>query len=209
MVAELFLPVEPGEDVPVTWGAPVCSLFVPAGLDRCELLQLSGAAGAKQRFQLPPAVPDLSQQSSVEIKSQHKLVWESRQRSRRSRPVERGDNFIQLLFKVELFFWAWIWSVECEQKASSKPLLSCVRFFLPFFSSPWNIWCYRQSHILEWKRKIKKIPLSSEAGLYHLVFSVNTGASGLHGPSSCQLQNGNIYLLLMLILNVSVTWKWK
>lgn len=52
----------------------MCSLFVPAGLDRCELLQLSGAAGAKQRFQLPPAVPDQSQQSSVEIKSQHKLV---------------------------------------------------------------------------------------------------------------------------------------
>lgn len=47
--------------------------------------------------------------------------------------MERGDNFIQLLFKVELFFWAWIWSMGCEKKASSKPLLSCVRFFLPFF----------------------------------------------------------------------------
>lgn len=105
----------------------------PVGLDRCELLQLSGAAGAKERFQLPPTVPDRSQHSSVEIKSQHKLVGGSRQRSRRSRSVQRGDNFIQLLFKVELFFWAWIWPVQCEKKASSKPLLSCVRFFLPFF----------------------------------------------------------------------------
>lgn len=46
----------------------------PVGLDRCELLQLSRAAGAKERFQLPSAVPDLSQQSPVEIKSQHELV---------------------------------------------------------------------------------------------------------------------------------------
>lgn len=170
----------------VTWGAPVCSLFLPVGLDRCELLQLSGAAGAKERFQLPPAVPDLSQQSSVEIKSQHKLAWESRQWSRRSRSVERGDNFIQLLFKVELFFWAWIWSVECEQKASSKPLLSCVRFFLPFFFLSLKHLVLPTVPYPWMKEENKKRPLCSAAGLCHLVFSVNTGARSLHGPSSCQ-----------------------
>lgn len=40
---------------------------------------------------------------------------------------------MQSVFKVELFFWAWIQSAKCEWKASSKPSLSCVRFFLPFF----------------------------------------------------------------------------
>lgn len=59
---------------PGTREARVCSPVLPVGLDRCERLQRSGAAGVKERIQLPPAVPDLSQQSSVEIKSQHKLV---------------------------------------------------------------------------------------------------------------------------------------
>lgn len=48
--------------------------------------------------------------------------------------MERGDNFMQSVLKVELFFWAWIQSVECEQKASSKPSLSRVSSILPFFS---------------------------------------------------------------------------
>lgn len=47
--------------------------------------------------------------------------------------MERGDNFMQSVFKVELFFGAWMQSAECEQKASSKPSLSCVRFFTSFF----------------------------------------------------------------------------
>lgn len=85
---------QPGGGSDRSQGACVCSRFVPVGLDRCERLQLTGAAGVKERIQLLPAVPDLSQQSSVEIKSQHKLVGENQQRSHRSRSVERGDNFM-------------------------------------------------------------------------------------------------------------------
>lgn len=48
--------------------------------------------------------------------------------------MERGDNFMQSVFEVELFFGAWMQSAEHEQKASSKPSLSCVRSFTSFFS---------------------------------------------------------------------------
>lgn len=41
---------------------------------------------------------------------------------------------MQSVFEVELFFGAWMQSAEREQKASSKPSLSCVRFFTSFFS---------------------------------------------------------------------------
>lgn len=98
--------------------------------------------------------------------------------------MERGDNFMQSVFKVELFFWAWIRSAECEQKASSKPSLSCVRFFLPFFL-PKTSGATDSPIFLKEGGKFKKRPLSSTAGLCHLISSSSIDASGMHSTSSC------------------------